>query len=76
MPLLYVKDMKIHVNGEEKTVRSTLNVHDLLITLDLDPTQSGIAVAVDQEVIPQTAWQATELREDSKVDIIRAVQGG
>ena len=68
--------MKIHVNGEEKTVRSTLNVHDLLITLDLDPTQSGMAVAVDQEVIPQTAWQATELREDSKVEIIRAVQGG
>ena len=68
--------MKIYINGEEKTVRSNLNVHDLLIALELNPTQSGIAVAVDREVIPRTAWQATKLREDSEVEIIRAVQGG
>ena len=68
--------MKIHVNGKEKTVDSNLNVHDLLITLELDPGQSGIAVAVDREVIPRTAWQGTELRENSEVEIIRAVQGG
>lgn len=68
--------MKIHVNGEEKTVRPNLNVHDLLIALELNPTQSGIAVAVDREVIPKTVWQSTELRENSEVEIIRAVQGG
>ena len=70
------KIMKIRVNGEEKTVRPNLNVQDLLIALELNPTQSGIAVAVDREVIPKTAWQATELRENSEVEIIRAVQGG
>jgi len=68
--------MKIHVNGEEKTVRPNLNIHDLLIVLELNPTQSGIAVAVDREVIPKTAWQTTELSENSEVEIIRAVQGG
>lgn len=68
--------MKIHVNGEETTVHPNLNVHDLLIALEMDPTRSGIAVAVDREVIPKTAWQATELRENSEVEIIRAVQGG
>ncbi len=68
--------MNISVNGEEKTVRPNLNVHDLLIALELNPTQSGIAVAVDREVIPKTAWQTTELRENSEVEIIRAVQGG
>lgn len=68
--------MKIRVNGEEKTVRPDLNVHDLLIALELDPKQAGIAVAVDREVIPQTAWQVTELRQNSEVEIIRAVQGG
>ncbi len=68
--------MKIHVNSEEKTVRPNLNVHDLIIALEMDPTQSGIAVAVDREVIPKTEWQATELRENSEVEIIRAVQGG
>ena len=68
--------MKIRINGEEKTVRPNLNVHELLIALELNPTQSGIAVAVDREVIPKTAWQATELRENCEVEIIRAVQGG
>ena len=68
--------MKIRVNGEAKTVRPNLNVHDLLIALELNPTQSGIAVAVDREVIPKTVWQSTELRENSEVEIIRAVQGG
>ena len=68
--------MKIHVNGEEKTVDSNLNVHDLLIALELNPMQPGIAVAVNREVIPKTEWQATELHENSDVEIIRAVQGG
>ncbi len=68
--------MKIHVNGKEKTVRPNLNIHDLLIALELNPKQAGIAVAVNREVIPKTVWQATELRENSEVEIIRAVQGG
>ena len=68
--------MKIRVNGKEKTVNPNLNVHDLLIALELDPVQAGIAVAVDREVIPKTEWQAVELRENSEVEIIRAVQGG
>ena len=68
--------MKIRVNGEETTVRPNLNVHELLTALEMDPKQSGIAVAVDREVIPKTEWQATELRENSEVEIIRAIQGG
>ena len=68
--------MKIRVNGEETEVRLNLNVYELLVTLELDPVQSGIAVAVDRGVVPKTAWRETELRENSEVEIIRAVQGG
>ena len=68
--------MKIHVNGEKKEVRLNINVYDLLIALELEPVQAGIAVAVDRVVIPKTAWQETKLCENSDVEIIRAVQGG
>ena len=68
--------MKIRVNGEETEVRLNLNVYNLLIALELDPGQAGIAVAVDREVIPKTEWQTTKLRDNSDVEIIRAVQGG
>ena len=68
--------MNIHVNGEETEVRRNLSIYDLLVVFKLDPKQSGIAVAVDREVIPKAAWRETELRENSDVEIIRAVQGG
>ena len=68
--------MKIRVNGEDREVRLDSNIHELLIDLELNPDQSGIAVAVDREVIPKTKWQETKLCEDSEVEIIRAVQGG
>ena len=71
-----VKNMKIRVNGEEKEVRLNINVYDLLVALELEPVQAGIAVAVDREVIPKAKWQETELSENSDVEIIRAVQGG
>ncbi len=68
--------MKIRINGEDREVRLNLNIHELLIDLELSPKQSGIAVAVNREIIPKTKWQETELCEDSEVEIIRAVQGG
>ena len=72
----HTEKMKIRLNGEETEVRLNLSVYELLVALELDPAQSGIAVAVDREVIPKTEWQETELRENSDVEIIRAVQGG
>ena len=68
--------MKIHVNGEDRNVCGNLSITVLLIELDIDPKQSGIAVALDREVIPKSAWKTTEVLEDSHVEIIRAVQGG
>ncbi len=68
--------MKIRLNGEDREVRLNLNIYELLIDLELNPDQSGIAVAVDQEVIPKTKWKKTKLAEYCEVEIIRAVQGG
>ena len=68
--------MQIRLNGEEKSVEAQINIRELLIELELDPEQSGIAVAINREVIPKTLWKETEIAENSEVEIIRAVQGG
>ena len=68
--------MQIRLNGEEKNVEAQINIRELLIELELDPEQSGIAVAINREVIPKTLWKETEICENSEVEIIRAVQGG
>lgn len=68
--------MQIRLNGEEKSIEAQINIRELLIELGLDPEQSGIAVAINREVIPKTLWKETEICENSEVEIIRAVQGG
>jgi sulfur carrier protein len=35
-----------------------------------------VAVAVDGEVVPRGEWDAVELREGQRVEIVQAVQGG
>lgn len=37
---------------------------------------SHVAVAVDYAVIPRGEWDATRLKDGSKIIIIKAVQGG
>jgi sulfur carrier protein len=39
-------------------------------------TQKGIAVAVNNTVIPKLEWQSKTLKENDKITIIRATQGG
>ena len=68
--------MDIKVNGETKEVSPGLTLHQLLLDLEIDPSRPGIAVAINQEVIPRTQWDETEIQPDSEIEIIRAAQGG
>ncbi len=68
--------MDITVNGETKEVSPGLTLQQLLLDLEIDPSRPGIAVAINQEVIPRTLWEETEIQPDSEIEIIRAAQGG
>ena len=39
-------------------------------------TARGCAVAVDGAVVPRGRWDAAELYDGQRVEIVRAVQGG
>ena len=68
--------MDIRINGESKTVQQGLTVQQLLLDMRIDPSQPGIAVALDLEVIPRKRWQELEIPPTSDIEIIHAVQGG
>lgn len=68
--------MNITVNGETKEVLPGLTLHQLLLDLEIAPSQPGIAVAINQEVVLRTEWEGTEIQPDSEIEIIRAAQGG
>ena len=68
--------MDIRVNGEVKTVEQGLSLYQLLLDLQIDPVQPGVAVAIDQELISRKQWQETVVHPGSEVEIVHAVQGG
>jgi len=36
----------------------------------------GVAIAVNQEVVPRSAWPAVALHEGDRIEILEAHQGG
>ena len=64
----------IYVNGAAKDVPDNQNLAELIDTHTT--SRSGVAVAVDGEVVPRTAWPEHALRTGAKIEILTAVQGG
>ena len=65
--------MKIFLNGEP-TETTAQTVAQLLELLRVTPT--GVAVAVNQNVVRRADHPSQDLQEGDTVEIIRAVQGG
>ena len=63
----------ITVNGEPRAVAGT--VDDVLDALGIE-VRRGMAVAVDAEVVPRSAWSTTQVADGARVEIVTAVQGG
>jgi sulfur carrier protein len=66
--------MDVVINGEPRAVPEGTTVARALAELDLP--ERGIAVAVDREVIPRGEWARTTLGDGSRLEVVRAVQGG
>lgn len=63
----------ITINGEPRELSGT--VDDLLDALGVE-VRRGMAVAVDAEVVPKSAWSTTRVQDGARVEIVTAVQGG
>jgi sulfur carrier protein len=63
----------ITVNGEPRAMTGT--VDDVLDALGIE-VRRGMAVAVDAEVVPKSAWSTTHVGDGARVEIVTAVQGG
>ena len=67
--------MRIELNGEPVELAAGASVAQAVDSLGADSAR-GVAVAVDGEVVPRSAWDATALSEGQQVEVLRAVQGG
>lgn len=62
------------VNGEAVAVPPGTSVADLVA--DRVPSQRGIAVARNLEVVPRSEWAATPVADGDAIEILTAAQGG
>ena len=67
--------MLVLVNGKAREFPQGESVAGVLRSVDGIP-DTGVAVAVDGEVVPRRAWEATRLRDGARVEVVVAVQGG
>ena len=67
-------NMKILVNGEEKSFKENSTVFDMLKELNLN--SSGIVVEKNLQIIKKEDYQNTPLKDDDKFEIIRFMGGG
>jgi sulfur carrier protein len=66
--------MNVTVNGaaRELTPGTTL----AQVVAELTSAGAGVAVAVNDTVVPRGAWTATVLADRDRVEVLTAVQGG
>ena len=66
--------MNVTLNGEPREVPPGTTVAQLVSQLTEQPT--GVAAALNGEVLPRRTWAGTALADRDQVEVVTAVQGG
>lgn len=64
----------ITLNGEAMAVDPGHTVADLLVTLELEPTQ--VAVERNRDIVPRAQYGQTELSDGDVLEVVTFVGGG
>lgn len=71
--------MLIELNGKQTEVPAGATITELIGLVGdgrVPDDRRGVAVALDGEVVPRSAWDETIAREGSAVEVVAAIQGG
>ena len=66
--------MLIYVNKEKQEIVDSLTLNGLVERLGVDT--KGMAIAINNEVIPKSSWDKVQFKENDRVTMIRATAGG
>jgi len=66
----------VTINGEERELPAGATIASVVELFSAVPGGRGLAVAVDEEVVPRGEWSSTELADGVRVEVLTAVQGG
>ena len=66
--------VRVRVNGTDRSLEKGTTVSALIRILAL--TERKIAVEINQEIVPQSKHEQTQLCDGDRVEIIEAIGGG
>jgi sulfur carrier protein len=68
--------MNVVVNGKPRELPRPQSLEAFLRTLSLPSLESGIAVAVNGELVRKTEWPGRFVKPGDELEIVQAAQGG
>ncbi|MDR0536051.1 MAG: sulfur carrier protein ThiS [Puniceicoccales bacterium] len=67
--------MKIFVNDEPREISAPMTLEQFMDGTGM-PSLAGVAIAVDETVVPRQSWRDCVLAEGARLLVIQAAQGG
>lgn len=68
--------MELFINHQKKSFAEKFPSLEALILSEVSKAPKGIAVAVNNQIVPRDRWATTTLQQKDKILIITATQGG
>jgi sulfur carrier protein len=68
--------MELKINNQTRQFEADSLSVQALLDLEIPKKQNGIALAINNTVIPKSDWSSTLLQETDDILIISATQGG
>jgi sulfur carrier protein len=68
--------MELTINGEKHRIDDAGMLVDVLRHVGVAIDRGGLAVAVNDQVVPKTQWDRHEVHPGDRIEVIHAVQGG
>ncbi len=66
--------IEIFINGSKRRVPESTTVEELIESIGLP--KKGIALAINNEVIPKSRWNERSLSPQDRVELLTIAQGG
>ena len=66
--------LQVKLNGEPRELPDGSTIAQAVA--ELTAASSGVAAAVNGDVLPRGSWAATMLNDGDQVEVVTAVQGG
>ncbi len=67
--------MNIYINSKPQDVPQESKIAEALLSLDIAGSK-GIAIAVNDNVVPRAEWETYALKVNDQLTVIKATQGG